>query len=119
MEMLLFTLMGLIAGIAGGFFGLGGGLIMVPSLVYLFKFDQHLAQGTSLAAMVPPIALLAAYRYWISGHVTVYAAVWICAGLFIGALFGAHGAHWLTGPIMRKAFGIILLLVSLRMIIEK
>lgn len=119
MNTLGLVLLGLFAGTLSGFLGIGGGLIMIPALVYLFGYSQHLAQGTSLAVMVLPIGLLAAYRYWLSGHVHIPTALWICAGFFLGGFLGAHAAHGLSALAMRRAFGIFLFLVSIRMVIGR
>lgn len=118
-QFFLFLLLGSTAGIASGFLGIGGGLVMVPVLVYAFNFSQHLAQGTSLAVMIPPVGLLAAYRYWTAGNVDVAAAVWICAGFIFGALGGAHLAHFLSSDLLRRLFGVFLFVVSLKMILGK
>ncbi|MDP3981902.1 MAG: sulfite exporter TauE/SafE family protein [Chlamydiota bacterium] len=119
MTAILFCVIGLLAGMMGGLMGIGGGLIMVPALVYVLKFNQHLAQGTSLAAMIPPIGLLAAYRYYMDGNVNIPAALWICTGFFVGGFFGAQIAHFFSDAAMKKLFGFFLLLVSLRMMIGK
>lgn len=119
LQAMLFALLGVGAGVASGFLGIGGGLVMIPALVYFFKFNQHLAQGTSLAVMIPPIGLLAAYRYWTAGHVNLSAAGWICLGFVFGGLLGACGAHLLPPVILKKGFGVFLLFVSLRMILSK
>lgn len=117
MESFLFVLLGVTAGVMSGFLGIGGGLIMVPALVYFFKFNQHLAQGTSLAVMIPPIGLLAAYRYWVGGHTNVWAALWICLGFIFGGLIGAQLAHLLPATLLKKVFGGFLLIVSIQMIV--
>lgn len=119
MNFMLFILLGVIAGIASGFMGIGGGLIMVPALVLLFGFNQHLAQGTSLAVMIPPVGLLAAYRYWIGGNVNLTAAMWICLGFVLGGWGGAQVAQHIPASILRKMFGTLLLIVSIRMIFWK
>ena len=117
MNSFLFILLGAVAGLFSGFMGIGGGLIMVPALVLIFGFNQHLAQGTSLAVMIPPIGLLAAYRYWTAGHVDLTAAIWICLGFILGGWGGAQVAHILPASILKKAFGVVLLIVSVRMIL--
>lgn len=110
----LYLLVGLVAGVAGGFFGIGGAIIIIPLLVLLMKFPQHLAQGTSLAALLLPIGFLAAWRYWQDGNVNVPAAVLIALGFFVGGWFGANLAHTLDGVVLRRAFGVLLIAVGLR-----
>ena len=116
---ILYIMVGLVAGIASGFLGIGGGTILIPALIYLFGLSQHQAQGTTLALMVPPIGLLAALKYYQQGNVKLSLAAFICLGFFIGGLFGAQFAHKLAEPMLRKIFGIFLLGISLHMIIAK
>ena len=100
-------------GIVGGLFGVGGGEIFIPLLIYLFGFSQHQAQGTSLAALLPPIGLLAALRYYRAGHVDFAVAGLLALGFFFGASIGAIVATKIEGHILRKVFGAFLFLVSL------
>ncbi len=110
---------GLFAGIFSGILGIGGAVLIIPALVYLLHFNQHLAQGTTLALMVPPIGLLAAWVYYRSGHVDLKVAAFICLGFFIGGLLGAKIAIPASSCLLKKIFGISLLLISLRMIFSK
>jgi len=119
MNQALFIGIGFIAGIFGGLFGIGGASITIPALVYLAGFTQHQAQGTILAAMVPPIGLLAALRYWQAGNVKIGVAALLCAGFFVGGYIGASFVQNIPEPILKKAFGIFLLLISLKMILGK
>jgi uncharacterized membrane protein YfcA len=111
-----FVLAGVGTGILGGLFGVGGGEIFVPLLVYLFGFSQHQAQGTSLAVLLPPIGLLAALQYWRAGYVEFRTALLLAAGFFIGASLGALIATRLHATLLRRLFGAFLLLVALHMI---
>lgn len=119
MTQALYVILGLIAGVFGGMFGIGGGTILIPALVYLFGLTQHQAQGTTLAIMVPPIGLLAAWRYWQAGNIKLSIAGFICLGFFIGGLLGANLIHNVSDPALKKLFGFYLLLISLRMIFTK
>ena len=119
MGQLSYLALGLVAGILGGAFGIGGGSIIIPALVYLYGLTQHQAQGTTLAIMVPPIGLLAAWRYYQNGNVKLAVAGFICLGFLIGGWLGAGLVQHVDEPVLKKAFGIFLLLVSLRMIIFK
>ena len=114
-----YVLLGLVAGILSGLFGIGGGIIIIPILVYLFGFSQHQAQGTTLALMIPPIGLLAALEYYRAGYVDLKVAGLVCGGFFIGGLIGAKFAVGLSDDVLRKVFGAILLLISLKMIFWK
>jgi uncharacterized membrane protein YfcA len=118
-SVLLYLLLGLIAGITSGLIGVGGGIIIVPALVFLFGFSQHEAQGTTLALLVPPIGLLAAWTYYQNGYVDLKVAGYICAGFFLGGLFGAKIAVGLSNTALERVFGIALLLISLKMIFAK
>ncbi|HSV97966.1 MAG TPA: TSUP family transporter [Spirochaetota bacterium] len=119
MTYVLAVCIGILAGIAGGLMGIGGGLIIIPALAFILHFDQHMAQGTSLAAMVPPIGLLAAYVYYKNGHVNIPVAAFIAGGFILGGVVGAKTVVNIDAGILRKAFGVILFLISLRMILGK
>ena len=112
----LLVALGLLTGVLSGLIGVGGGIVLVPALVLLFGFDQHMAQGTTVALLVPPIGILAAYTYWKNGYVDVRAACWICAGFIFGSLFGAKIAVAVPKETLRRGFGFLLLVVSARMI---
>ena len=92
MNIFLYILLGVVAGIFSGLIGIGGGIIIVPALVLLFGLSQHSAQGTTLALMVPPIGLLAAWTYYKQGLVDLKIAAFVCIGFFIGGLLGAKFA---------------------------
>lgn len=119
MQNLLFILLGLGVGAFSGIFGLGGGIIMIPLLVYGLHLTQHQAQGTTLAMMIPPIGLLAAWTYYKAGHVDIRIAGLCALGFFIGGYFGGKFAVGISELAMRKVFGSVLLLISLKMIIWK
>ena len=119
MNYILYVALGLVAGVLGGMFGIGGGSILIPALVFFFGLTQHQAQGTTLAIMVPPIGLLAALRYYYSGNVKLGMAGFICAGFLVGGLIGAQLIQNVPDALLKKLFGIFLLIVSLRMILTK
>ena len=119
MNVFFYLLLGLVAGIFSGLIGIGGAIIIIPSLVLLFGLSQHTAQGTTLALMVPPIGLLAAWTYYKQGFVDFKIAGLICLGFFFGGLVGARYATDIPDDVLRKIFGVILLAASLRMIFYK
>jgi uncharacterized membrane protein YfcA len=84
MNMLIYLILGIFAGTLSGLVGIGGGIVIVPALVFLFGFSQHSAQGTTLALMVPPIGILAAWTYYQQGYVDRIAG-FICAGFYLEA----------------------------------
>lgn len=119
MNIVLLLSLGLFAGTVSGFLGIGGAVIIIPSFIYFFKLSQHAAQGTTLALMVLPIGLLAAWQYWRSGNVNINMAIWVALGFFVGAILGALLANKVPDFLLRKIFGIFLALVALHMIIFK
>jgi len=119
MNQFLYILLGLVAGIFAGMFGIGGATILIPALVFLFGLTQHQAQGTTLAILVPPIGLLAALKYYYNGNVKLGMAGFICLGFFIGGLIGASLIQNIADPLLKRLFGIFLLVVSLNMIFTK
>ncbi len=109
-------LIGLVAGIAGGMFGIGGGAIMIPAMVLMMGMDQKFATGTSLAAQILPIGILGAAVYYKNGNLSIRDAVFIAIGLLVGNLFGAMLANqpFITSEMMKKLYGIFLLVVGFR-----
>ena len=87
---LTFAIIGLLGGLASGFFGVGGGIVIVPALVYWAGFSQHMATGTSVAVLLPPIGLAAAIEYYRHGNVNVHAAIIVALAMFTGAWIGAY-----------------------------
>ncbi len=117
MHLLLYGLLGIAAGVFSGLFGLGGGAIVIPALVFLFGFSQQSAQGTSLAMFLPPIGLLAVIRYWQAGFINIPVAVVLAATFFIGAAVGAHYAVGLPEVLLKRVFGGVLAIIGIFMII--
>jgi hypothetical protein len=113
---LLLLLIGLGAGILAGIFGVGGGIIIVPALVYLMGYSQHKATGTSLAVLLPPIGLAAVIEYYRHGYVDLHAAVVIAVASLLGAWIGAVLANKLSGPLLRLAFGVFVVLMGFYLI---
>ncbi len=115
----LFILLGLVAGLLSGLIGIGGGVIIVPALLFLFGFSQHQAQGTTLALMVPPIGLPAAWTYYKQGNVNFEVALLICAGFFLGGFIGARFATGLSNVALERIFGVAMLLIGVKMLVAK
>jgi uncharacterized membrane protein YfcA len=111
----ILVLIGVLAGITSGLFGVGGGIIIVPALVYFAAFTQHTATGTSLAILLPPIGLLATIEYYRHGNVDLRAAAIIASTMFAGGWVGAHLAHRFSALHLRFAFGVFLLCASIYM----
>ena len=119
MKTIIIALLGAFAGAFSGILGIGGGLIMVPALVYLMNMTQHQAQGTTLAVMLPPITLLSAYVYYKAGHIDIKIATILCIGFFLGSYFGGKIAVILPGIVLKRIFGVFLLITAINMLLAK
>jgi uncharacterized membrane protein YfcA len=108
---------GLVAGVLGGMFGIGGGLLMVPALILIMKMGQLDAFGTSLAALVPPAGLLGAIEYYRNGNTNIRYALLLSAGLLVGAYLGARIVISLPPATARRAYGVFLLVVAVRSLV--
>ena len=116
MGTLLFLILGLAAGIISGLIGIGGGVLVTPTLVFLFGFSQLQAQGTTLALLVPPIGILGARTYYQQGYVNVQAAALICLGFVLGGLAGAKLAIIIPALLLKRVFGMAMLGIAVRML---
>jgi uncharacterized protein len=114
-----YILLGIAAGFLSGLIGIGGGIIIVPVLVFLFGFSQYTAQGTTLTLFIPPIGIMAAITYYRHGYVDMKAAGFICIGFVLGGMLGAGLATNLPRIVLERIFGVSLLLISLKMLFSK
>ncbi|WP_081675067.1 sulfite exporter TauE/SafE family protein [Daejeonella oryzae] len=117
--LIILIIIGILAGVLSGLIGIGGGIIVIPALVFILGYSQQTAQGTTLAMMVPPIGLLAAFAYYKEGYVDIKSSAIICIGFVIGSYFGAKYAAGIPEIQLRKIFSIILILVALKMFFSK
>ena len=117
--LLILLAIGVVTGIMAGMLGIGGAIIMVPALVFIMGFSQHMAQGTSLAVMLPPIGIIAAINYWKAGQVNIKFALILAVAFIIGSYFGSKFAINLPQPVLKKIFGVLLLLVAIKMLLSK
>lgn len=115
MQLVLGGLIGLGSGVLSGIFGIGGGLVIVPGLIVLMGMTIKQAAGTSLAALLLPVGILGALEYWRAGHIDVRIAVVLALGLLIGAFFGARLALGLPNELVQRAFGVLLVVVGVRL----
>lgn len=106
---------GLGAGVLSGLFGIGGGVLIVPALIYLTRMPVTMATGTSLAALLLPVGALGAWEYHKHGNLDLRAALLVALGLFIGAWFGARFAQGLDATVIRRGFAVFLLAIAARM----
>jgi uncharacterized membrane protein YfcA len=118
-EAILLVVLGVAAGVLSGFVGIGGGVIIVPALVLFFGLNEHQAQGTTLALLVPPIGLAAAWVYYRQGYVDLKIAGLICAGFILGSIVGANFATGVSDLVLRRVFGASIIAIGLRMILFK
>jgi len=116
---IILSAIGLTAGILSGFVGVGGGLIIVPALVLGLGLGQHEAQGTSLALMLPPIGVLAAYNYWKADSLNWKYAALIAITFIIGGYFGSKLSLRLSPEVIRKSFAAIMILAALKLLFTK
>ena len=110
---------GIVTGAFAGMLGIGGAIIMIPALVFFLGFNQQMAQGTSLAVMLPPIGIIAAYNYYKAGQVNITYALILAACFLIGSYFGSKWALNLPQATLKKIFGVLLLLVAAKMLLGK
>ena len=115
-SVVLVLAIGLAAGILSGVFGIGGGVIIVPALIYMAGFRQHSATGTSLAVLLPPIGLGAMWEYYRHGNVNVRVAMIMAVAVFAGGWVGAIIANRVAGPYLRLAFGLFVVVLGVSLI---
>jgi len=113
---LIFMVIGLLGGITAGLFGIGGGIVIVPMLIYWAGFSQHKATGTSLAVLLPPIGLAAVLEYYRHGNIDLRVALVVASTMFVGLWLGAYIANKMEGPYLRLAFGIFVVSMGIYLI---
>ena len=113
----LFVVIGLAAGLLSGVFGIGGGVVIVPALIYWAGFSQHRATGTSLAVLLPPIGFAAMWEYYRHDNVNVRAAMIIAGAVFVGGWLGAVIANRVSGPYLRLAFGVFVVVLGMYLMV--
>lgn len=114
-NILILIIIGFAAGILSGLFGVGGGLIIVPALVFFIGMSQHEAQGTSLGLMLLPIGILAAWNYFKTGNLDVKAGLVIAGAFVLGGFFGSKLALGLQEVMLKRIFGAFMMLVAIKL----
>jgi uncharacterized protein len=117
--LVVLILVGILAGILSGLVGIGGGIIMVPLLVFLLGFTQHQAQGTSLAVLMVPVTAAGVYNYYKQGFVDWRYAAVIAVFFVIGGFFGSKLALTIDQKMLKKVFGVVLLVIAGKMLLSK
>lgn len=115
-EVLILASIGLAAGVFSGMFGIGGGMVMVPALVFFMGVSQYSAQGNSLAVLVIPVAAVAAFNYYKAGHIEPKWALIIAIGFMVGGYFGSKISLGLSEAVLRRVFGIAMLAMAIKLI---
>lgn len=118
-QIIILCLIGIFAGIVGGTLGVGGGIIIVPALVFIFGFTQHHAQGTSLAVLLFPIGILAVLNYAREGYVNYKVALVLILTFVIGSYLGSVLSINLPGKLLKRIFGVLMMIAAIKMIIGK
>lgn len=118
-QIILLVVIGILAGIIAGGMGVGGGIIIVPALVFFFGMSQHQAQGTSLAVLLPPISLLAVFKYQKEGYIDYKFAIILALAFFLGSYLGGLFAVNLPAKTLKKLFGVLMLIAGIKMIFGK
>lgn len=118
-QLIILIVIGLASGLLSGVLGVGGGIIVIPALVFIMGFSQHMAQGTNLAFMLPPIGILAVMNYWKEGYVNWKIAIVLSLTFLIGAYFGSSISINLSEKALRKIFGVLMFAVAIKMFFTK
>ena len=116
---MILVVIGLVAGILGGMVGLGGAIILIPAMVMFLAMDQRMAQGTTLAIMLPPIGLFAAFNYYKAGYVNIKYALVIAVVFALGGYLGSKLALNIPAPMLKRIFALVLVLMAAKMAFTK
>jgi uncharacterized membrane protein YfcA len=118
-QLLILIVVGILSGMLAGVFGVGGAIIVIPALVFILGLSQHDAQGTSLAFMLPPVGILATWNYWKAGHVNWKMALVLSLTFVVGAYLGSHFSINISDKTLRRMFGVLMLIIAIKMIFSK
>ena len=110
--------LGIAVGVISGLIGVGGGIVLVPALILAFKMDQHMAQGTSLAMLLPPTGILAFLQYHRAGQADLKLGLFLALGVCLGGYFGGLWAQALSGPTLRRIFAVLLVLAAAKLFFQ-
>ncbi|MEZ4704081.1 MAG: sulfite exporter TauE/SafE family protein [Bdellovibrionota bacterium] len=114
-----YLVLGAVTGVFSGIFGVGGGILMVPALVIFFHHSQHEAQGISLIAMLLPVGMLGAFQYYNKYSIPIKSSLMVALGIFVGVAVGALIAQHVPAKNLKVAFGVMMLVASIKLILGK
>jgi uncharacterized membrane protein YfcA len=115
----MYVAIGLVAGTFAGLFGVGGGVLIVPALIFLAKFPIKMALGTSLASIaILPVGLLGVYTYYRHGNLNIRASLLIALGIFLGAWLGARLAQMIPAATLQRIFAVFIMIMAIRLWLE-
>jgi uncharacterized protein len=114
-EVTFLLLVGLISGLLSGFFGIGGAVIVIPALIFMFGMSQHEAQGTSIAFLLAPVGILAAINYHKAGFINYKYAALLAVAFVVGAFFGSKFAINIQGESLKKIYAVFIILIGIRL----
>lgn len=115
---IFFLVLGLLVGVLSGIIGLGGGIFIVPALVFFAHMTQHRAQGTSLAALLAPIGILAFWEYYKAGNADLRAALLIAVGFMLGGWLGGRWAQTVSDLVLRRVFAVLLIGIAVQLLLQ-
>lgn len=118
-QLLILIVIGIVSGMLAGVFGIGGAIIVIPALVFILGLSQHEAQGTSLAFLLPPVGILATWNYWKGGYVNWKFALVLSVAFVVGAYLGSHFSVQISGRVLRKLFGVLMIVMAIKLIFSK
>jgi len=118
-HLIILIIVGILSGMLAGVFGVGGAIIVIPALVFILGFSQHDAQGTSLAFMLPPVGILATWNLWKKSNVNWKIALIYTVTFVVGFDCGSHVSINMSDKLLRRLFGVLMILVAIKMIFSK
>ena len=118
-QLIILIIIGVISGMLSGIFGIGGAIIVIPALIFILGLSQHEAQGTSLAFMIPPVGILAAWNYWKAGHVNWKFALILSLTFVLGAYLGSQFSLNIPDRTLRRLFGVLMIVMAFKLIFSK
>ncbi|WP_167613108.1 sulfite exporter TauE/SafE family protein [Maribellus sediminis] len=118
-QLIILIIIGLVSGLLSGIFGIGGAIIVIPALIFIVGLTQHEAQGTSLAFMIPPVGILAAWNYWKAGYVNWKFALVLALTFVVGAYLGSQFSLNIPDRTLRRLFGVLMIVMAVKLIFSK